>query len=169
MAARSASEYWLAVAVGPGLLGRVVDPLGVPMDGRPLTDVPGRRQLQSNAPDPMKRHRIRTPLPTGVRTLDGLLTVGTGQRVAVMAGSGVGKSTLMGMVAKNSKADINVVALIGERGREVREFLERDLGPEGLARSVVVLAPRTRPRSFRSWSCGCARDRGTLRTRAVAC
>ena len=130
----------LTVAVGPGLLGRVVDPLGAPMDGRPLTDVPGRRRLQASAPDPMKRHRIQSPLPTGVRALDGLLTIGTGQRVAVMAGSGVGKSTLMGMVAQNSKADINVVALIGERGREVREFLERDLGPEGLARSVIVLA-----------------------------
>jgi flagellum-specific ATP synthase len=130
----------LAVAVGPGLLGRVVDPLGAPMDGRPLSDVPGRRGLQANAPDPMKRHLIEAPLPTGVRALDGLLTIGTGQRVAVMAGSGVGKSTLMGMVAKNAKADINVVALIGERGREVREFLERDLGPAGLARSVVVLA-----------------------------
>ncbi|MEC7947492.1 MAG: FliI/YscN family ATPase [Myxococcota bacterium] len=130
----------LTVAVGPGLLGRVVDPLGQPMDGRPLTNVPGRRGLQSTAPDPMKRHLIESPLPTGVRALDGLLTVGTGQRVAVMAGSGVGKSTLMGMVAKNAKADVNVVALIGERGREVREFLERDLGPTGLARSVVVLA-----------------------------
>lgn len=130
----------LSVPVGPGLLGRVVDPLGQAMDGRPLSDVPSRRSLQANAPDPMKRHRITRPLPTGVRALDSLLTVGTGQRVAVMAGSGVGKSTLMGMVARNAKADINVVALIGERGREVREFLERDLGDEGLARSVVVLA-----------------------------
>lgn len=130
----------LTVAVGPGLLGRVVDPLGQPMDGRPLTDVPGRRGLQSSAPDPMKRHLIEAPMPTGVRALDGMLSIGTGQRVAVMAGSGVGKSTLMGMVARNAQADINVVALIGERGREVREFLERDLGPEGLARSVIVLA-----------------------------
>jgi flagellum-specific ATP synthase len=130
----------LTVAVGPGLLGRVVDPLGQPMDGRPLKDVPGRRGLQANAPDPMKRHLIDAPMPTGVRALDGMLSIGTGQRVAVMAGSGVGKSTLMGMVARNAQADINVVALIGERGREVREFLERDLGEVGLARSVIVLA-----------------------------
>jgi flagellum-specific ATP synthase len=130
----------LSMPVGPGLLGRVVDPLGAPMDGRPLTDVPFRRSLQGNAPDPMLRHRILEPLPTGIRALDGMLTLGVGQRIAVMAGSGVGKSTLMGMAARNSRADINVVALIGERGREVREFLEQDLGAEGLARSVIVLA-----------------------------
>jgi flagellum-specific ATP synthase len=110
------------------------------MDDRPLGGITGRRPLMGSAPDPMRRHLISQPLPTGVRVLDGLLTLGRGQRVAVMAGSGVGKSTLMGMVARTSKATINVVGLIGERGREVREFLERDLGPEGLARSVVVLA-----------------------------
>lgn len=130
----------LSLAVGPGLLGRVIDPLGAPMDGRPLTDVPFRRPLNAGAPDPMKRSRIDRSLPTGIRVIDGLLTLGCGQRIAVMAGSGVGKSTLLGMFAKNSKATVNVVALIGERGREVREFLERDLGEEGLARSVVVLA-----------------------------
>ncbi len=130
----------LTVPVGPGLLGRVVDPLGAPMDGRPLDEVPARRPLEGNAPDPMRRQRIDSSLPTGVRVIDGLLTIGRGQRVAVMAGSGVGKSTLMGMVARNTRSDINVVALIGERGREVREFLERDLGPEGLARSVIVIA-----------------------------
>jgi len=130
----------LSIPVGPGLLGRVIDPLGNPMDGRPLEDCGGRRPLLGPAPDPMKRHVISQPLETGVRVIDGLLTLGRGQRVAVMAGSGVGKSTLMGMVARNCRADVNVVALIGERGREVREFLERDLGPEGLARSVVVIA-----------------------------
>lgn len=130
----------LSVPVGPGLLGRVINPLGEPMDGRPLGNCTGRRALLGPAPDPMRRHVISKPLETGVRVIDGLLTLGRGQRVAVMAGSGVGKSTLMGMVARNCRADINVVALIGERGREVREFLERDLGPEGLARSVVVIA-----------------------------
>jgi flagellum-specific ATP synthase len=130
----------LSVPVGPGLLGRVVDPLGKPMDGRPLENVARRRSLEGAAPDPMRRQRITTSLPSGIRVIDGLLTMGRGQRVAVMAGSGVGKSTLMGMVARNSQSDINVVALIGERGREVREFLERDLGEEGLARSVVVIA-----------------------------
>lgn len=130
----------LSMPVGPGLLGRVIDPLGEPMDGRPLQDCPGRRPIIAPAPDPMTRQVISKPLETGVRVIDGLLTLGRGQRVAVMAGSGVGKSTLMGMVARNCRADVNVVALIGERGREVREFLERDLGPEGLARSVVVIA-----------------------------
>ena len=130
----------LAVPVGNGLLGRVIDPLGAPMDGRPLTDVPFRRALSARAPDPMQRSRIEQSLETGIRVIDGLLTLGKGQRIAVMAGSGVGKSTLLGMFARNSKATVNVVALIGERGREVREFLERDLGEEGLARSVIVLA-----------------------------
>lgn len=130
----------LSVPVGMGLLGRVIDPLGVPMDGRPLPALPARRALLGPAPDPMKRQLIEHTLATGVRVLDGMLTLGRGQRVAVMAGSGVGKSTLMGMVARRSQAPINVVALIGERGREVREFLERDLGAEGLRRSVVVIA-----------------------------
>ena len=130
----------LEVRVGEGLLGRVVDPLGNPLDGRPLEDIPFARPLASSAPDPLQRLRIDQPLPTGIRALDGLLTLGRGQRVCVMAGSGVGKSTLLGMVARHARADINVIALIGERGREVREFLERDLGPEGLARSVVVVA-----------------------------
>jgi flagellum-specific ATP synthase len=130
----------LHIRVGEGLLGRVVDPMGKPLDGRPLEDVPHACPLESAAPDPLKRLRIDSPLPTGVRAIDGLLTLGRGQRISVMAGSGVGKSTLLGMVARHARADINVIALIGERGREVREFLERDLGPEGLARSVVVVA-----------------------------
>ena len=130
----------LSVPAGPGLLGRVIDPLGVPMDGRPLSNIPFRRPLSSGAPDPMKRTRITESLATGIRVIDGLLTLGKGQRIAVMAGSGVGKSTLLGMFARNSTATVNVVALIGERGREVREFMERDLGEAGLERSVVVLA-----------------------------
>ncbi len=130
----------LSIRVGEGLLGRVLDPLGEPLDGRPLEDVPYRRPLATRAPDPLQRQRIDRPLSTGVRAIDGLLTLGRGQRISVMAGSGVGKSTLMGMVARHTRADVNVIALIGERGREVREFLERDLGPEGLARSVVVVA-----------------------------
>jgi len=130
----------LKVRVGDGLLGRVVDPMGNPMDGLPLEDVPHACPLDAPAPDPLARQRIDQPLPTGIRAIDGLLTLGRGQRVCVMAGSGVGKSTLLGMVARHARADINVIALIGERGREVREFLERDLGPEGLARSVVVVA-----------------------------
>ncbi len=130
----------LALPVGDGILGRVVDPLGVPLDGRPLSGCPARRPLQSSAPPPMARTRITSPLPTGIRAIDGVLTLGEGQRIGIMAGSGVGKSTLLGMFARGSTADVNVVVLIGERGREVREFLERDLGPEGLARSVVVVA-----------------------------
>ncbi len=130
----------LQVPVGPGLLGRVVDPLGQPLDGRPLSNVPLRRGLDGRAPDPMLRSLIERPLLTGLRVIDGMLTLGEGQRMCVLAGSGVGKSTLMGMFARNSQAEVNVVALIGERGREVREFLERDLGPEGLSRSVVVVA-----------------------------
>lgn len=134
----------LTIPVGPGLLGRVIDPLGRPMDGLPLRDCPVRKGLHSDPPAAMARSRIESPLPTGIRAIDGLLTLGEGQRVAIMAGSGVGKSTLLGMVARNAKSDINVVCLVGERGREVREFLERDLGPEGLARSVVIVATSDR-------------------------
>ncbi len=134
----------LTIPVGPGLLGRVVDPLGVPLDGEPLRDCAGRRSLHADPPEAMSRARISTPLPTGIRAIDGILTLGEGQRVAIMAGSGVGKSTLLGMAAKSSQAEVNVVCLVGERGREVREFLERDLGPEGLARSVVIVATSDR-------------------------
>lgn len=125
---------------GEGLVGRVLDGLGRPIDDdRPLG--PTRRQpLNAFAPSPLERPRIRAPLATGVRAIDGLLTLGRGQRIGIMAGSGVGKSVLLGMIARRTSADINVIALLGERGREVREFVERDLGPEGLARSVVVVA-----------------------------
>ncbi len=130
----------LDVAAGPGLIGRVVDGLGRPIDGLGPIGRTQRYPLTADPPLPLERARIRSPLGTGVRALDGLVTIGRGQRVGIMAGSGVGKSVLMGMIARRTTADVNVIALVGERGREVREFLERDLGPEGLRRSVVVVA-----------------------------
>ncbi len=135
----------LTVRVGADLLGRVVDGLGRPMDG--LGPIQGEEwiHIQNDPPSPLSRPRIDEPLATGVRVIDGLLTLGLGQRVGLFAGSGVGKSTLLGMVARNSEADINVIALIGERGREVREFIERDLGAEGLRRSVVIVATSDQP------------------------
>lgn len=135
----------LKVPVGPGLLGRVLDGLGRPMDGggpAPLTEL---RPVTGLPPDPLVRQRIHQPLSMGIRSLDGLLTVGQGQRLGIFAGSGVGKSTLLGMVARSSSADCNVIALVGERGREVRDFIERDLGPQGLSRSVVVVATSEQP------------------------
>lgn len=126
--------------VGEGLIGRVLDGLGRPLDGLGPLGATRRRSLGADAPDPLGRTRIDTPLGTGVRALDGLITIGRGQRIGIMAGSGVGKSVLMGMIARHTTADINVIALLGERGREVREFIERDLGPEGLKRSVVIAA-----------------------------
>ncbi len=125
---------------GEQLVGRVLDGLGEPLDdGGPLGRT-RRQALTAEPPSPLERPRIHEPLATGVRAIDGLLTIGRGQRIGIMAGSGVGKSVLLGMIARRTSADINVIALLGERGREVREFLERDLGPEGLARSVVVVA-----------------------------
>lgn len=128
------------VAVGEGLLGRVLDGLGQPLDGRPLTGIDGRRPLHSPPLNPLERKSIDEPLDLGVSVLNGMLTLGKGQRVGIMAGSGVGKSVLMGMLARNARADVSVIALIGERGREVREFIEHTLGPEGLSRSVVIAA-----------------------------
>ncbi len=134
----------LSIQVGNFLLGEVLDGLGRPMDGREFTS--GITYSVDNAPpDPMKREIIDEVLPLGVKAVDGLITVGKGQRIGIFAGSGVGKSTLMGMFARNTKADINVIALIGERGREVREFIERDLGEEGMRRSVVVVATSDKP------------------------
>ena len=124
--------------VGPELLGRVLGPLGEPIDGKGPLHPAGRAPLHRDAPDPMTRSRIGEALPTGVRVIDTMLTLGKGQRIGIMAGTGVGKSTLLGMIARNVKTDINVIALIGERGREVREFIEEILGEEGMARSVVV-------------------------------
>jgi FliI/YscN family ATPase len=130
----------LYVGVGEGLIGRVLDGLGRPIQAGTRLGVTRRRPLTSEPPRPMDRPPIRQALTTGVRAIDGLVTVGQGQRIGIMAGSGVGKSVLLGMIARHSSADVNVIALVGERGREVREFIERDLGPEGLRRSVVVAA-----------------------------
>ena len=135
----------LRVGVGPQLIGRVLDGLGNPMDGLGPLNVKHYYPSTCPPPNPMLRKRISEPLPLGVRAIDGLLTIGKGQRVGIFAGSGVGKSTLMGMIARNTKADINVIALIGERGREVKEFIERDLTEEGLKRSVVVVATSDQP------------------------
>ena len=128
----------LTVPVGPALLGRVVDAAGRPIDGRGPLRVEGQQPVHAEPPSPLARRLISEPLATGVRSVDALLAMGKGQRIGIFAGSGVGKSTLLGMIARRAQADVNVIALIGERGREVREFVEDTLGPEGLARSVVV-------------------------------
>jgi type III secretion protein N (ATPase) len=131
----------MKVSVGEGVLGRVLDGLGRPMDG--LGALGGAIQqwdVERDPPDPMKRRRVEAPLPVGVRVIDGLLTAGEGQRVGLFAGSGVGKSTLMGQIARQCAADVVVIALVGERGREVREFLEDSLGDEGRRRACVVVA-----------------------------
>lgn len=138
----------LKVMVGDELLGKVLDGLGHPIDGSELHCTSGY-SVQAQSPDPLTRELIDTVLPLGVKAVDGLITVGKGQRIGIFAGSGVGKSTLMGMFARNTKADINVIALIGERGREVREFIERDLGPEGMKRSVVIVATSDKPALIR--------------------
>lgn len=126
------------VGVGPALLGRVLNGLGRPIDGMGTMRVEERLPIFNQAPRPLERRRISETLATGIRAIDGLLTCGKGQRVGIFAGSGVGKSVLLGMIARNTSADVNVIALVGERGREVKEFIERDLGEEGLRRSVVV-------------------------------
>ncbi|RME41172.1 MAG: FliI/YscN family ATPase [Deltaproteobacteria bacterium] len=129
-----------SMAVGDALLGRVIDALGNPIDNLPYPDCDREMPIYALPAGPLERENICQPLELGVRAIDGLLTCGIGQRMGIMAGSGVGKSVLLGMMAQNTRADVNVIALIGERGREVREFIERDLGPDGLARSVVVVA-----------------------------
>jgi len=134
----------LKVQVGPFLLGQVLDGLGRPLDGKSFT-AGATYDVEAPPPDPMAREIISEVLPLGVKAVDGLITIGKGQRIGIFAGSGVGKSTLMGMFARNTKADINVIALIGERGREVREFIENDLGEEGMKRSVVVVATSDKP------------------------
>jgi FliI/YscN family ATPase len=126
--------------VGDGLIGRVLDGLGRPIDGGGPIGVTRRRSLMARLKNPLERALIAAPLGTGVRAIDGLITLGQGQRIGIMSGSGVGKSVLLGMIARHTTADVNVIALCGERGREVREFIERDLGSEGLRRSVVVAA-----------------------------
>jgi len=144
-----AADRDLEVGVGQKLLGRVLDGLGNPMDGKGPIDIEKYYPVNNTPPNPMTRPRITQPLPLGVKCIDGLITVGKGQRLGIFAGSGVGKSTLIGMIARNTKADVNVIALIGERGREVRDFLERDLGEEGLKRSVVVIATSDQPALIR--------------------
>lgn len=137
------TEKPLKVMVSDALLGKALDGMGHPVDGDVTGGVP--YSVEASPPDPMTRKIIDEVLPLGVKAVDGLITVGKGQRIGIFAGSGVGKSTLMGMFARNTKADVNVIALIGERGREVREFIERDLGEEGMRRSVVVVATSDRP------------------------
>ena len=139
----------LGVKVGFGILGHTLDGLGNSVDGEDL-GLTEEYSVEAAPPDPMSRVIINEVLPLGVKAVDGLLTVGKGQRIGIFAGSGVGKSTLMGMFARNTKADINVIALIGERGREVREFAERDLGPEGMKRSVLVVATSDKPALIRN-------------------
>ena len=138
----------LRVLVCDQLLGKTLDGLGRPVDGMIPEGTP--YSVEAAPPDPLTREIIDEVLPLGVKAVDGLITVGKGQRIGIFAGSGVGKSTLMGMFARNTKADINVIALIGERGREVREFIERDLGEEGMRRSVVVVATSDRPALVRN-------------------
>ncbi len=133
------------IAVGANLLGRVIDAFGAPLDGLPAIVASEFRPLKATPLNPLSRPRVSEVLETGVRVIDSMLTIGRGQRVGIFAGSGVGKSTLLGMIARNTRADINVIALIGERGREVREFLDKHLGPDGLARSVVVVATSDQP------------------------
>lgn len=140
-----ASGAPLMVPVGEGMLGRVFDGLGLPLDGRPAPPAEALLPVEAPPPPALSRPRIADPLPLGVRAIDGVLTCGRGQRIGIFAGSGVGKSTLMGMVARNTAADVNVIGLIGERGREVREFLEASLGAEGLRRSVIVAATGDQP------------------------
>src|SRR5918992_1361949 len=139
----------LSVQVSSALLGRVLDGLGVPSDGKEAIENLQDYPVISRPPSALRRQRVTRILPTGVRAIDGLLTVGEGQRIGIFAAAGVGKSTLLGMLARNIEADVNVIALVGERGREVRDFLELDLGPEGLKKSVVVVATSNEPSLIR--------------------
>ncbi|MDQ1853431.1 MULTISPECIES: flagellar protein export ATPase FliI [Bacillus] len=139
----------LRIKVGSGLIGQVIDAFGEPLDGKLLPKGLSPVSTEQSPPNPMKRPPIREKMGVGVRSIDSLLTVGKGQRIGIFAGSGVGKSTLMGMIAKQTEADLNVIALVGERGREVREFIEKDLGKEGLKRSIVVVATSDQPALMR--------------------
>ena len=136
----------ITVPVGDFLLGRLIDPLGIPLDGKPLHTADAKFVSAENSPpDAFTRPIIKTKFSTGIRVIDSLLTIGSGQRMGLFAGSGVGKSTLLGMMARNSEADVNVMALIGERGREVKEFIENSLGPEGMKKSVLVCSTGDQP------------------------
>lgn len=140
-----AAGHPLMVTVGNELLGRILGGLGEPIDGKGPLQGEEKYPLDADPPDPVKRPRVTEVLRTGIRAIDGTLTVGRGQRIGIFAGSGVGKSTLMGMLARNTEADINVIALVGERGREVRDFVEESLGEEGLKKSVVIVATSDKP------------------------
>ena len=140
------------VPVGPGLLGRVIDGFGIPMDGPPI-EATAFCPLYRPAEGPLSRAHIEEPLVTGIRAIDGLLPCGKGQRIGIFGGSGVGKSTLIGAMARQSEADVSVIALIGERNREVRGFIEHELGPEGMKKSVVVVATSDRPAALRVRAC----------------
>jgi flagellum-specific ATP synthase len=139
----------LEVPVGKEMLGRITGALGFPIDNQTLWPVETFYPVMEKPPAPLERSLIQSPLSTGIRAIDGLLTIGEGQRIGIFSGSGVGKSTLMGMIARNTSGDVNVIALIGERGREVREFIEKDLGEDGLKRSVVVVATSDEPALMR--------------------
>ena len=140
-----ASGQVATIGVGEELVGRVLDGLGRPIDGRPLSDTLERQSLYAEPSNPLTRDPIRDSIQTGVRSIDGMLTCGLGQRVGIFGGSGVGKSTLLSMIARYTSADLNVIAMVGERGREVREFIENDLGEEGLKRSIVFVATSDQP------------------------
>ena len=140
-----ASGKKMMIPVGPKLLGRVLDGLGNPIDGLGSVIAERSYPVFNTPPDPMSRPPIEKPLPLGIKTIDGLLTCGIGQRLGVFSGSGVGKNTLMGMIARSTKAHVNVIALVGERGRELNSFIQNDLGEEGLARSIIVVATSDQP------------------------
>ncbi len=140
----------LVVKAGDDLIGRIVDATGNPLDGGEQPVCPDTISITGIPVNPFTRPPIKEKIELGVKAIDGMLTMGKGQRMGIFAGSGVGKSTLMGMIARKVKADVNVIALVGERGREVREFIERDLGPEGMARSVLVVATSDQPAMMRS-------------------
>ncbi len=144
-----ATDSPFSIEVGDALLGRVINALGEPLDGKGRLNGVEKRPIDAEPPPIVQRQRITNPVATGVRAIDGLITCGCGQRVGIFAGSGVGKSVLMGMIARNTSADVNVIALIGERRREVREFIEDDLTDEGLSRSVVVVASSDQPALMR--------------------
>jgi FliI/YscN family ATPase len=150
LAARSEDSR---VPVGPGLLGRVIDGFGQPMDDGPPIETHDQYSLYGAATNPLDREHITEPLVTGIRAIDGLLPCGKGQRIGIFGGSGVGKSTLLGSMSRQNSADVTVIAMIGERNREVRGFLEKELGPEGRRRSVVVCATSERPAPLRVRAC----------------
>lgn len=151
---RRGTKVWLRQTrrrfrVGPALLGRVIDAQGKPLDDKRIPACHHSTQLHHRPPEVMQRPPISSPIITGIKAIDGLLTCGLGQRVGIFSGSGVGKSVTLGMMARNTSADVNVIALVGERGREVTEFIDRDLGPEGLRRSVVIVATSDQPAILR--------------------